>query len=145
MNDIHETLLQDAIDDAVAVRKEAMANAQKALEEAFGEKLGNVDDLDDSDLDTLVNELEKEIEEPPVKKKKTSFFNNLIISICAKRVQQKSDMVTRFQRLAGIKTINPAAKLTIGNNTFDLSEIPPWYNILRFRLCGFKLVIYPER
>ena len=100
-----------------------------------------VDELEEftsDDLDGILYEFEEEVSGKPVKKiKEPSFVQNMVASFYR---QKPSTMRFRFQKLAGIK-VEPAAKLIIGNNTVELSEIPAWYNMLRYTLCGFKLEI----
>ncbi len=91
----------------------------------------------DTDIEEIIEELEEE-SDYVAKAKKSSFIQNLITSFYR---QKPNMMVLRFQKLAGITKVNPAARLTIGKDTFDLTEIPPWYNILRYTLCGFKFEI----
>lgn len=99
----------------------------------------DADEITEMDLDELLSELEEEVSETPAEKvKKPSFAQTFIASFYR---QKPSPMVMKFQKLAGITKTEPAAKLTIGNNTFELPEIPAWYNMLRYTLCGFKLEI----
>ena len=143
---MNDKLYEEAVKDAKAVRQQALANAKNVLESAFVEqkssmditiKLPCQDGLSGEEIDEIIEELESEVDEPP-KDKKPSFFHNLMLSIYR---QKPNPLRCRFQKLAGITKIEPKAKLTIGNNTFDLQEIPPWYDVIRYKLCGFKFEI----
>ena len=129
-----------------ALRQQAFANAKDVLESAFEEQKSSMDitiklpcqeGVNREEVDEIIDELESEMDEPS-KDKKPSFFHNLMLSIYR---QKPSPLRCRFQKLAGITKVEPAAKLTIGNNTFDLQEIPPWYDVIRYKLCGFKFEI----
>lgn len=154
---MNRTLFDEAIDETKAQRAEAKNNARVALEKGFVPEYnrmfgGNLKEeqmenegvkisysVNEEDIDEILTELEEEVSGKPVKKvKKPSFIQNLVASFYR---QKPSTMVCRFQKLAGITKVEPAAKLTIGNNVVELSEIPPWYNILRYTLCGFKFEI----
>jgi hypothetical protein len=111
--------------------------AIKARHESLAEEKSET--IFEGDIDELLDELEEEVSGEPIKKvKKPSFIQNLVASFYR---QKPSTMRCRFQKLAGIMKVEPAAKLTIGNNMVELSEIPAWYNMLRYTLCGFKLEI----
>jgi hypothetical protein len=155
---MNDKLYEEAIKDAKAVRKQALANAKDVLESAFKEQKSSmditiklpcqdgltreavdelIDELESEEIDEIIDELESEVDELP-KTKKSSFFHNLMLSFYR---QKPNPMRCRFQKLAGITKVEPKAKLTIGNNTFDLQEIPPWYDVIRYKLCGFKFEI----
>jgi hypothetical protein len=155
---MNDKLYEEAVKDAKAVRQQALANAKNVLESAFVEQKSSMDitiklpcqdglsgeeideiieELESEEIDEIIEELESEVDEPP-KDKKPSFFHNLMLSIYRKK---PNPLRCRFQKLAGITKIEPKAKLTIGNNTFDLQEIPPWYDVIRYKLCGFKFEI----
>ena len=143
---MNDKLYEEAVKDAKAVRQQALANAKDVLESAFEEqkssmditiKLPCQDGVSGEEIDEIIDELESEMDEPS-KDKKPSFFHNLMLSIYR---QKPNPLRCRFQKLAGITKIEPKAKLTIGNNTFDLQEIPPWYDVIRYKLCGFKFEI----
>jgi hypothetical protein len=145
---MNETIIKIDGVEAIKARHEALTNAKKTLMEAFtpaynqmlGEKLREEEEgLTESDLDEVLSDLENECFNGPTEnRKKPSFIQNMVASFYR---QKPSTLRCRFQKLAGITKIEPAAKLTIGTNTFELSEIPPWYNILRYTLCGFKFEI----
>ena len=91
-------------------------------------------------IDELIEELENEdgvVEE----QEKPSFIQYLKASFRRKTINRRNAMRCRFQKLAGITQFVPPATLTIGNTTVGLSEIPPWYDVLRYKLCGFKYQI----
>ena len=92
----------------------------------------------------LINELENENISPKQEDiKKPSFIQNLIASFHRDRINNHQYIKCRFQKLAGISPTTTVAKLTISNTTFDLMKIPPWYDIIRFKICGFKYeVVY---
>jgi hypothetical protein len=68
--------------------------------------------------------------------KETPFWYNFMKSL---QKREKYPIVYRFQRLAGITN-----KKTVGflylpeNNKIEFKEIPKWYNIIRYKICGFK-------
>lgn len=94
--------------------------------------------VDENDLDELIDELEEEIRGEPEEVKSPSLFENLRPSFNRKKLNNGHAMRCRFQKLAGIARVSPAATLTIGDNKFELSQIPPWYDVLRYKICGFK-------
>jgi hypothetical protein len=106
------------------------------------------DTITENELDELVQELESENEEiidaDNEEPKKSSFVSNLFRSFQRDKINTRQLMITRFQTLAGIQVTTPVAKITVGNQTFDLKEMPKWYDVVRYKLCGIKFEIAPN-
>ena len=52
-------------------------------------------------------------------------------------------MVHRFQMLAGIIDNSIVASVTLPNGArVDFRELPAWWWVIRFKLCGFKYETY---
>jgi hypothetical protein len=136
--------LIEELDEEIAVEeKNAMKKMVDRLDKRVAEsKKEQADDtIDETELDEVIDELETEGElEFKEEPKKSSFINNIISSFHRNKINGQIMMRRRFQALAGIPP-TPAAQLTIGDKTFDLMELSPWYDIVRFKLCGFKYVI----
>lgn len=106
-------------------------------------------ELTSDSLDEILNELEQEIKnevevnvvetELPPKKSQNRFLRNLKYCIYRPRL---SKLAIHFQRLAGIKP-DFVATVTLPNDIrVELQELPKWYDVIRYQVCGFKLKIY---
>jgi hypothetical protein len=59
------------------------------------------------------------------------------------RGPRKEYMRYRFQKLAGIIGDKTLASLTLPNGSkIKFTELPPWYDVLRYKICGFKYETY---
>ena len=102
--------------------------------------------LDETDLDELIEELEAEVDgetNPQVKYDKScrSFLLNLKRSW--NRVPKKELMRYRFQKLAGIIDNKTLAALTLPDGTrITFKELPHWWDVVRYKICGFKYETY---
>jgi hypothetical protein len=102
--------------------------------------------LDETDLDELIQELEAETEgetDEQVKYDKCcrSFLLNLKRSW--NRVPKKELMRYRFQKLAGIIDNKTLAALTLPDGTrITFKELPHWWDVVRYKICGFKYETY---
>ena len=164
---MNNELLESCTEDINKSRIEALKNAKNVLEEAFPEKynatfiqkfkearpavfadeeefeskfkISSEDVSEAEDVDDQWNDWNEDVKEGPEEEKKNpSFFQNLFDSFHRNKINQRHSMICRFQKLAGINVPKPLAILTIGENEFQLSKIPPWYDIIRFKVCGFK-------
>lgn len=101
------------------------------------------DSLNESDLNEIIDELEQESQTnvADVKlPKKSIFWRNL--KYCWYHPWQQSKMVSRFQKLAGIKP-DFIATITLPNGIrIELNRLPSWADVIRYKICGFKLKIY---
>ena len=151
-------IIKQALTDTKAKRDEALKNAQVMLEKAFEPKVLEMleeqaeGDRKQEEIDEMIEELENDVDMDissefdcgSIRKKepkKSSFISNLIVSLSREKINSQRQMTCRFQKLAGIRTMTPAARLTIGKQIFDLQEIPPWYDVIRYKLCGCKFEI----
>lgn len=102
--------------------------------------------MDETDLDELLTELKNEVDtevDPQVKYEKScqSFLLNLKRSW--NRVPSKDLMRYRFQKLAGIINNKTLASLTLPNGTrITFEELPHWWDVIRYKICGFKYETY---
>lgn len=122
--EMNEDVLREAIADA---KTERDAEDEKITREA---------------LDELIEELENEDSTEEVKaeppKEKSSFIQDLVTSWHRDKINGGQAMRCRFQKLAGIVPQIPPATLTVGDTTVGLSEIPHWFEVIKYKLCGFK-------
>ena len=136
MNTItNNPIIKQALDDTKALRDNAPKNGNIFFDD-ITVKLPCQPGSKREEIDDLIDELESDDE--PLKVKKSSFFQNLMISW---NQEKPCPCRCRFQQLAGIHEIKPKAKLIIGKQTFDLSENPQWYDVIRYKICGIKLEI----
>lgn len=138
---MNEDVLREAIADAKAVRLGSRGKMDESLEKEFAEKLKEVTDdenVSEDELDELIEELENEDSPKETPKEKSSFIQDLVTSWHRDKINGNQNMRCRFQKLAGIVPRIPPATLTIGDTTVGLSEIPHWYDVLKYKLCGFK-------
>jgi hypothetical protein len=104
-------------------------------------------EVTETDVNEIIQELETEGEtNKQVKYDKCcrSFLLNLKHSW--NRVPKKDTMRYRFQQLAGIINNKAIASLTLPSGsriTFD--ELPHWWDVVRYKICGFKYETYPEQ
>jgi hypothetical protein len=106
----------------------------------------NIKELDtdvETNLDELIAELEAESDGVEIceKPKKPSFIQTLITSWSCRKHYPMRD---RFQKLAGINKVLPVAQLTIGDKTIPMDKVSPWYDIIRYKLCGFSYEIFKK-
>ena len=95
------------------------------------------------DIDEIVDELEKEIRISPLLDDRPackSFWKNIRKSLTG--VPKGESMRYRFQKLAGIIGDKAVASLFINGQRVELTELPRWYDVIRFKLCGFKYETY---
>jgi len=102
--------------------------------------------VDETDLDEIIQELEREVDgetDEQVKYNKScrSFLLNLKRSW--NRVPKKELMRYRFQKLAGIIDNKTLAALTLPDGTrITFKELPHWWDVVRYKICGFKYETY---
>jgi hypothetical protein len=109
--------------------------------------------VSETDIDQIIEELEAEVSDEnedtigkpfqPLKKQVgcRSFWQNFKRSWF--RSPPKSGMVHRFQTLAGIIDNSVVASVTLPNGArVDFRELPAWWWVIRFKLCGFKYETY---
>jgi len=114
--------------------------------------------LPDIDLNEIIDETLSELEgEDILKNQKTciesklsetnrnvpcrSFWKNIYRSWTKPSPERK--MVVRFQKLAGIISGNTVAALILPNNQrVEFKELPPWWNVLRYKIAGFTYETY---
>ncbi len=98
--------------------------------------------MDKTDLDELIQEVEEETQANPTYDNHCrSFLLNLKRSW--RRVPPQDVMRRRFQKLAGIINNKTLAALTLPSGqriTFD--ELPHWWGVVRYKVCGFKYETY---
>lgn len=105
--------------------------------------------IDETNLDELIQELETEVEKEPDKQVKRDkccrlFLSNLMRSW--NRVSKKDQMRYRFWKLAGIIDNKTLASLTLPNGSrITFKELPHWWDVVRYKICGFKYETYPEQ
>jgi len=100
------------------------------------------DNLDEA-IDILEKENDEAIDDMDLTiHKNTSFIQNLIQSLSYKK-SSTNGLKYRFQKMAGIKSVDTTSisKLTIDDKTIGFDYIPKWYNIIRYKVCGFKFEI----
>ena len=103
-------------------------------------------EVDETDLDELIEALEGEVDEETdeqVKYNKScrSFLLNLKRSW--NRVPKKETLRYRFQQLAGIIDNKTLASLTLPEGTrITFKELPHWWDVVRYKICGFKYETY---
>ena len=160
MNEKERKVMAACITEAKNQRAEALKNAKAALEEAFPEHSATIsqkieeDGVTKEDLDEMIDELESGIAtitsttstDEEVEIKKPSFFQNLSSSLHRGKINERNNFKNRFRLLAGINTSPAVARLTIKEGVaVDLTEIPKWYDIIRYKLCGFKYEVLVEQ
>lgn len=154
------TEIKEIINDIKNKRHDTLQDAKKALEEAFTpiyKRMFNEKMIEEERIITLPcqkkdenitpeesgdvsNELKSPINQDI--KKKSSFIDNFIFSLYRKRHNDEFGMKHRFQILSNIKTDPAVAKLKLKDNiVVNLTEIPHWYDIIRYKVCGFEYEI----
>jgi hypothetical protein len=156
MNDRERKLMESCITEAKQQREDALNKAKAALEEAFPERNVTIikkvaeEGVTTGDLDEMIDELasgdnsvsgsaESENTQP-------SFYQSLSPSFDRKKINERTNFKNRLRLLAGIKTSPAVARLTIKEGvSVDLLEIPKWYDVIRYKLCGFKYEVLVEQ
>jgi len=145
----NEKVFEEAIQDARDVYGTALKNAKTALQEVFDEE----HEATEQDIDEVITELENEVNTSDIKEEKkakkrqkrndpSAFWKNLWYVLY--KPWRKSEMVKKFQKLAGI-TPDCVARVTINKTQIEFIELPKWYDVIRYKLCGFKLEIYRKQ
>ena len=96
----------------------------------------------------MVDELPVSADTGSVEQENTqpSFFQNLSHSLNRETINKRNTFKNRFRLLVGIKTSPEVARLTIKEGvSVDLLEIPKWYDVIRYKLCGFKYEVLVEQ
>lgn len=154
MNDRERKLVESCITEAKQQREDALNKAKIALEEAFPERNVTItkkvaeDGVTTEDLDGMIDELAVSADTGSIEQENTqpSFFQNLSHSLNRKTINGRNTFKNRFRLLAGIKTSPAVARLTIKEGVVvDLMEIPKWYDVIRYKLCGFKYEVLVEQ
>ena len=109
-------------------------------------RMGNAPTEDEfpveQEIDELIDELEGETQDKAYEKQVCrSFFLNFWRSWT--RIPRKEYMRYRFQKLAGIIHNKTLAALTLPTgDRITFVELPSWYDVLKYKLCGFKYETY---
>ncbi len=100
------------------------------------------DEIFEGSLEELLDELkEEEANEQYKQQVCRSFFFNFWRSWT--RIPRKELLRYRFQKLAGIIGSKTVASLTLPNGVkTTFTELPPWYDVIRYKVCGFKYETY---
>lgn len=160
MNEKERNLMKACITEAKVQRTEALKNAKVTLEEAFPERSETInkkveeDGVTKEDLDEMVDELASEsnstttttTDSEESQSTQPSFYESLSPSFYRKKINERNNFKNRLRLLAGIKASPSVARLTIKEGVVvDLIEIPKWYDVIRYKLCGFKYEVLVEK
>ena len=114
--------------------------------EAVVIKVGDAPTEDELLVDEEIHELLDELkEEEEIKEYKQQICHSFFLNFWRSwtRVPQKEHMRYRFQKLAGIIGNKTLASLSLPNGTKStFTELPPWYDVIRYKICGFKYETY---
>jgi|ERR1035437_302370 hypothetical protein len=152
-------------DQAMKNSKDALNETfGEKYKEIIDEKLNQetkVSEVSEQEIDEVISELENEVSKEPTKNsmefseenlfvdentysksksdKKPTFFQILSLSIHRKHINNSIRFRRRMQKRTGIEIDNTVAILTLKEGiVVNLTEIPLWYDFLRYKLCGFK-------
>lgn len=91
------------------------------------------------DNEKAQKEMEKECKKRAKRNDPSAFWRNFWY--CLYKPWRKSEMVKKFQKLAGI-TPDCVARVTVNKTQIEFVELPMWYDVIRYKVCGFKLEVY---
>ena len=117
-----------------------------------------IEEVSEEEIDELIRTLEEEADDESVNEPQNDAKEDKLFPVsksegCTSvwcnfwkswnRVPKKELMRYRFQKLAGIIDNKTLASLTLPEGTrITFKELPHWWDVVRYKICGFKYETY---